>query len=43
MTVWRVERSDTRRTITDMYMLQWAVLTIELWAREFIGRRPGVL
>jgi asparagine synthase (glutamine-hydrolysing) len=24
----------------DLYMLQWAVLTIELWARQFIDRSP---
>ncbi|MCC6739667.1 MAG: asparagine synthase (glutamine-hydrolyzing) [Planctomycetia bacterium] len=24
----------------DLYMLQWAALVIELWAREFIDRRP---
>jgi asparagine synthase (glutamine-hydrolysing) len=24
----------------DLYMLQWAVLTIELWARQFIDRNP---
>ncbi|MCP4659392.1 MAG: asparagine synthase (glutamine-hydrolyzing) [bacterium] len=25
----------------DLYMLQWAVLTIELWARRFIDRNPA--
>jgi asparagine synthase (glutamine-hydrolysing) len=25
----------------DLYMLQWAVLTIELWARQFIDRNPS--
>jgi asparagine synthase (glutamine-hydrolysing) len=25
----------------DLYMLQWAVLTIELWARQFIDRNPA--
>jgi asparagine synthase (glutamine-hydrolysing) len=24
----------------DLYMLQWAVLTIELWARQFIDQNP---
>lgn len=24
----------------DLYLLQWAVLTIELWARQFIDRNP---
>ena len=26
----------------DLYMLQWAVLTIELWARRFIDRNPAL-
>jgi asparagine synthase (glutamine-hydrolysing) len=25
----------------DLYMLQWAVLTIELWARQFIDKNPA--
>jgi asparagine synthase (glutamine-hydrolysing) len=25
----------------DLYMLQWAVLTIELWARQFIDQNPA--
>ncbi|MBZ0169664.1 hypothetical protein MELA_01153 [Candidatus Methylomirabilis lanthanidiphila] len=25
----------------DLYMLQWAVLTMELWARQFIDRNPA--
>ncbi len=25
----------------DLYMLQWAVLTMELWAREFLDRTPA--
>jgi asparagine synthase (glutamine-hydrolysing) len=25
----------------DLYMLQWAVLTIELWARQFIDCNPA--
>lgn len=32
------ERSQTGAE--DLYMLQWAVLTIELWARQFIDRNP---
>ena len=26
---------------TDLYMLQWAVLTAELWARQFLDRNPA--
>jgi asparagine synthase (glutamine-hydrolysing) len=26
----------------DLYMLQWAVLTVELWARQFIDRNPAL-
>lgn len=26
----------------DLYMLQWAALTIELWARQFIDRNPAM-
>jgi asparagine synthase (glutamine-hydrolysing) len=25
----------------DLYMLQWAVLTMELWAQQFIDRNPA--
>ena len=25
----------------DFYVLQWAALTIELWAREFFDKNPG--
>jgi hypothetical protein len=25
----------------DLYMLQWAVLTVELWARQFFDRDPA--
>jgi asparagine synthase (glutamine-hydrolysing) len=25
----------------DLYMLQWAILTIELWARQFLDRNPA--
>jgi asparagine synthase (glutamine-hydrolysing) len=27
----------------DLYMLQWAALTTELWARQFIDRNPGAI
>lgn len=33
------ERSQTGRA--DLYMLQWAALTIELWARAFMDRNPA--
>jgi asparagine synthase (glutamine-hydrolysing) len=33
-------RSQTGRD--DLYMLQWAVLTVELWARQFIDRNPAL-
>jgi asparagine synthase (glutamine-hydrolysing) len=26
----------------DLYMLQWAALTLELWARKFLDRNPAV-
>ena len=32
------ERSQAGKV--DLYMLQWAVLTLELWARRFIDRDP---
>ncbi len=35
------EQSQTGRT--DYYMLQWAVLTLELWAREFLDRNPAAV
>ncbi len=35
------EQSQTGRT--DYYMLQWAVLTLELWAREFLDRNPATV
>jgi asparagine synthase (glutamine-hydrolysing) len=28
---------------TDLYMLQWAVLTMEIWARGFLDRNPASL
>ena len=28
---------------SDLYMLQWAVLSIELWARQFIDANPAVV
>lgn len=33
------ERSQSGRA--DYYMLQWAILTLELWAREFLDRNPA--
>jgi asparagine synthase (glutamine-hydrolysing) len=33
------ERSQSGKQ--DLYMLQWAILTIELWARQFIDRNPA--
>lgn len=33
------EKSQAGRE--DLYMLQWAVLTIELWARKFIDQNPA--
>jgi len=33
------EQSQSGRA--DYYMLQWAVLTLELWAREFLDRNPA--
>ncbi len=35
------QRSQTGKA--DLYMLQWAVLTAELWARSFLDRDPGQL
>jgi asparagine synthase (glutamine-hydrolysing) len=26
----------------DLYMMQWAIITIELWARQFIDRKWAV-
>jgi asparagine synthase (glutamine-hydrolysing) len=33
------ERSQSGRA--DLYMLQWAVLTVELWARRFLDENPA--
>jgi asparagine synthase (glutamine-hydrolysing) len=33
------EQSQSGRA--DYYMLQWAILTLELWAREFLDRSPA--
>jgi asparagine synthase (glutamine-hydrolysing) len=33
------EQSQSGRA--DYYMLQWAILTMELWAREFLDRNPA--
>jgi asparagine synthase (glutamine-hydrolysing) len=32
--------SQTRRA--DYYMLQWALLTLEIWARQFLDQNPAV-
>ena len=34
-------RSLSQKGNLDLYMLQWAILTIELWARQFIDRNPA--
>jgi asparagine synthase (glutamine-hydrolysing) len=36
----RRTRERSQNGSADLYMLQWAVLTIELWARQFIDRVP---
>jgi asparagine synthase (glutamine-hydrolysing) len=33
-------RDRSQRGQSDLYMLQWAVLTCELWAREFLDKNP---
>jgi len=33
------ERSQSGKE--DLYLLQWAVLTLELWAREFLDKNPS--
>ncbi|MFH1918722.1 MAG: asparagine synthase (glutamine-hydrolyzing) [Planctomycetota bacterium] len=35
-------RRSSQAGQVDLYMLQWAVLTIELWARQFIDRNPAL-
>ena len=35
-------RKQSIQGIKDLYMLQWAVLVTELWAREFIDRNPAL-
>lgn len=35
------QRSHTGRE--DLYMLQWATLTIELWAQQFIDKNPATI
>ena len=37
----RETRSLSQKGNLDLYMLQWAILTIELWARRFIDRNPA--
>jgi len=34
-------RTRSQNGKDDLYMLQWAVLTIELWAQQFIDRSPA--
>jgi asparagine synthase (glutamine-hydrolysing) len=34
-------RSRSQAGKDDLYMLQWAVFTIELWARQFMDRSPA--
>lgn len=34
-------RHQSQTGKTDLYMLQWAVLTMELWARQFIDQNPA--
>ncbi|HUE13724.1 MAG TPA: hypothetical protein VMR25_06135, partial [Planctomycetaceae bacterium] len=36
-------RTQSQSGRADHYMLQWAVLTLELWAREFLDRNPADL
>jgi len=36
-------RDQSQSGRADYYMLQWAVLTLELWAREFLDRNPADL
>jgi len=33
-------RDESQRGNLDLYMLQWAIMTIELWARAFFGSDP---
>lgn len=37
----RLIRESSQAGREDLYMLQWAVLTIELWARAFLDRDPA--
>jgi asparagine synthase (glutamine-hydrolysing) len=37
----RKARERSQNGEADLYMLQWAVLTIELWARQFLDRNPA--
>jgi asparagine synthase (glutamine-hydrolysing) len=34
-------RTRSQAGSVDLYMLQWVLLTVELWARQFIDRCPG--
>jgi asparagine synthase (glutamine-hydrolysing) len=38
----RAIREESQSGRSDLYMLQWAILTIELWARQFLDGRPSV-
>jgi asparagine synthase (glutamine-hydrolysing) len=37
----RCIRAQSQSGRSDYYMLQWAILTLELWAREFLDRNPA--
>jgi asparagine synthase (glutamine-hydrolysing) len=37
----RLTRERAQAGRDDTYMLQWAVLTLELWARQFLDRNPA--
>jgi asparagine synthase (glutamine-hydrolysing) len=34
-------RAQSQAGRADYYMLQWALLTLELWARQFIDQNPA--
>jgi asparagine synthase (glutamine-hydrolysing) len=35
-------RQQSQEGRADLYMLQWAVLTVEIWARQFLDRNPAL-
>jgi asparagine synthase (glutamine-hydrolysing) len=37
----RAARERSQASHDDLYMLQWGVLTLELWARQFIDQNPA--